>query len=255
MSKQTVEPAPTIVLIVDDDSQVRDLVTRYLSMQGMQVHEADCSTRMKQCLNAHSVDVVLLDVNIGVEDGFDLARQLRQSLWRGGIIMLTGRTDMVDRVVGLELGADDYVAKPFELRELLARVRSVARRLMPSEAAICLNAENSASKTIKLQFANFVLDEASRCIVDESTQKPIDLTSGEFNLLAALANSAQRIMSRDQLLDKASGRPTSGAYDRTIDVQIGRLRKKLGDVEGKTLIKSVRNAGYTLAVPVKKIFS
>jgi two-component system, OmpR family, response regulator len=246
MNEPSVEATPTVVLIVDDDSQIRDLVSRYLEMQGMQVHEADTGVEMKRCLSAQTIHVVLLDVNIGAEDGFDLARQLRQSSWRGGIIMLTGRTDTVDRVVGLELGADDYVAKPFELRELLARVRSVARRVMSTEVVV------DTRHMIKLQFANFLMDEAARSVIDEVTRQPLDLTSGEFNLLAALANNAQRIMSRDQLLDKTSSRQASGAYDRTIDVQIGRLRKKLGDVDGKTLIKSVRNAGYTLAVPVKK---
>jgi two-component system, OmpR family, response regulator len=245
-SSQSTHAVPITVLIVDDEPQIRSLIMSYLEMQGMSVHEADSSAALRQKMTQHHIDIILLDVNLGAEDGFTLARQLRQSnSWHGGIIMLTGRVDTVDRVVGLEIGADDYVAKPFELRELLARVRSVARRTMRTESS------DQAHQAFRLQFANYLMDEAARSVVRLNDSVSIDLTTGEFNLLCALVHNAQRVMNRDQLLQKISGRSATGVYDRTIDVQIGRLRKKLDDSSGESLIKSLRNAGYMLAV--KKI--
>ena len=189
---------------------------------------------------AHAPDVVLLDVNLGMEDGFAIARRLRVD-WSGGLLMVTGRGDTVDRVVGLEIGADDYVTKPFELRELLARVRSVGRRtvaqLEPSPAAT----DSSDSR----RFHGFMLDIERRRLTAANGAE-IALTTGEFALLAALVEKPGHLLSRDDLLRRTHGRD-AGPFDRTIDVQIGRLRKKLGD-DGKDprIIKSVRGAGYVL---------
>ena len=243
----------TRVVIVDDDADVRELVSRYLTMQGIVVEQASGEAELLAHLAAAPLQVALLDVNLGREDGFDIARRLRaHASWHGGIIMLTGRGDIIDRVVGLELGADDYVAKPFDLRELLARVKSVARRVSLKSIA---TAEPLTADENTFCFDDFVLDLASRQVRRVSSNQGIELTSGEFDLLAALAQNAQRVMSRDQLLRTTHGRDAA-PFDRTVDVQIGRLRKKLGDdATAPKLIKSVRGAGYLLALPATKVAS
>jgi two-component system OmpR family response regulator len=231
---------PLRVLIVDDEEDIRDLLATYLGRQGIEVFEASSEAELRAVMIAHTPDVVLLDVNLGMEDGFAIARRLRVD-WSGGLLMVTGRGDTIDRVVGLEIGADDYVTKPFELRELLARVRSVGRRavaqLEPSLAA--------TDSPHSLRFHGFMLDVERRKLTDASGDE-IALTTGEFALLAALVEKPGHLLSRDDLL-RRTHRRDAGPFDRTIDVQIGRLRKKLGD-DGKDprIIKSVRGAGYVL---------
>jgi two-component system, OmpR family, response regulator len=239
---------PLSVLIVDDESDIRDLLVTYLRSQGMRALEAESEATMLHQIEHHSPDVVLLDVNLGVEDGFAIARKLRQS-WHGGLLMVTGRGDTIDRVVGLELGADDYVTKPFELRELLARVRSVGRRAVQERTGIEKPNDHVAGETIV--FAQFLLHRAARELHDAAGQR-ISLTTGEFDLLSVLLNHAGRVLSRDDLLRQTHNRDAS-PFDRTIDVQIGRLRKKLGDTsDSPRIIKSVRGAGYVLSAPVTK---
>lgn len=229
-------PAALRVAIVDDEEEIRDLVAGYFERQGIQTFCAGSESELTSLLSLHLVDAILLDVNLGREDGFAIARRLR-SHWNGGLLMLTGRADTVDRVVGLEIGADDYVTKPFDLRELLARVRSVSRRY----GSAALPAE-SISKRI-VSFDGFRLDPERRELRD-SAGLVIELTTGEFDLLQALAQHPGRVRNRDQLLQETHHRE-AGPFDRTIDVQIGRLRKKLGD-DGKSpkLIKAVRGVGY-----------
>ena len=236
------------MLIVDDDEDIRELVATYLGAQGLVVLEACTEAEMRSCVSASSPDVILLDVNLGSEDGFAIARRLRND-WRGGLLMVTGRGDTIDRVVGLEIGADDYITKPFELRELLARIRSVGRRSVaptssppPSPAP-----EDSASHIIR--FEQFTLDTGRREL-RHANGDIIALTTGEYQLLLILCEQAGRILSRDQLLQRTHHRD-AGPFDRTIDVQIGRLRRKMGD-DGKEprIIKSVRGAGYLLASAV-----
>ncbi len=228
------------VLIVDDEEDIRDLLSTYLGKQGIEVFEASSEAELRAVMIAKAPDVVLLDVNLGTEDGFAIARRLRTD-WSGGLLMVTGRGDTVDRVVGLEIGADDYVTKPFDLRELLARVRSVGRRavvqLEPSAAV--------ADSPNALRFHGFLLDVERRKLTDASGNE-IALTTGEFALLVALVEKPGTLLSRDALLRRTHHRD-AGPFDRTIDVQIGRLRKKLGD-DGKDphIIKSVRGAGYVL---------
>lgn len=228
------------VLIVDDEEDIRDLLSTYLGKQGIETFEASSEAELRAVMIAQSPDVVLLDVNLGMEDGFAIARRLRTD-WSGGLLMVTGRGDTVDRVVGLEIGADDYVIKPFDLRELLARVRSVGRR-----AVVQLDPPTFANDTPnKLRFHGFMLDVERRKLTD-ANDKEIALTAGEFALLVAFVEKPGSLLSRDDLLRRTHHRD-SGPFDRTIDVQIGRLRKKLGD-DGKDphIIKSVRGAGYVL---------
>ena len=231
---------PLRVLIVDDEDDIREMLSTYLGKQGIEVFEASSEAELRAIMIAHSPDVVLLDVNLGMEDGFAIARRLRAD-WSGGLLMVTGRGDTVDRVVGLEIGADDYVTKPFELRELLARVRSVGRRAVAQlePTSVVTDSPNS------LRFHGFTLDVERRKLSDTSGSE-IALTTGEFALLVALVEKPGHLFSRDDLLRRTHHRD-AGPFDRTIDVQIGRLRKKLGD-DGKDprIIKSVRGAGYVL---------
>ena len=228
------------VLIVDDEEDIRDLLATYLGKQGIEVFEASSEAELRAVMIAHAPDVVLLDVNLGMEDGFAIARRLRVD-WSGGLLMVTGRGDTVDRVVGLEIGADDYVTKPFELRELLARVRSVGRRTVAQLEPSPVATDSSESR----RFHGFMLDVERRKLTDASGDE-IALTTGEFALLAALVEKPGHLLSRDDLL-RRTHRRDAGPFDRTIDVQIGRLRKKLGD-DGKDprIIKSIRGAGYVL---------
>jgi len=233
------------VLVVDDDDDIRDLLITYLGSQGLAVTEARNEAELLAAIDRDAPDVVLLDVNLGSEDGFAIARRLRADAWGGGLIMVTGRGDTIDRVVGLEIGADDYVAKPFELRELLARIRSISRRMPAAAAATPPAAATDASGGSTLRFDDFTLDVEQRTL-QRSDGTAIALTTGEFALLAALAGKPGHVFSRDALLQRTHNRD-AGPFDRTIDVQIGRLRKKLGDdgAEPK-LIKSVRGVGYVL---------
>jgi two-component system, OmpR family, response regulator len=233
------------VLVVDDDPDIRTLVATYLGSQGVGVFEASCELELQAIMKDSAPDVVLLDVNLGPEDGFSIARNLRHS-WNGGLIMITGRGDTIDRVVGLEIGADDYVAKPFDLRELLARIKSVSRRTARLQLPQVASAEQSLASEKEFKFDRFVLSLAARELRDEQNQV-IPLTSGEFALLVALVENRGRILSRDQLL-QITHRREAAPFDRTIDVQIGRLRKKLKDIENPPrLIKSVRSQGYLFA--------
>lgn len=215
---------------------------------------------MQASIVAYTPDVILLDVNLGAEDGFAIARRLRVD-WFGGLLMVTGRGDTIDRVVGLEIGADDYITKPFELRELLARIRSVGRRAVatPAPAAndhgpiapIAEPAAAAESASTILYFESFSFHRERRELHTQ-TGDVVALTTGEFDLLNALLSEPGRVLSRDQLLQRTHHRD-AGPFDRTIDVQVGRLRKKLGDNgTAPRIIKSVRGAGYLLAVPVHR---
>ncbi|HEY9133021.1 MAG TPA: response regulator [Dyella sp.] len=231
------------LLVVDDDDEVVALIRRYFAGQGFTVSSAEDGVGAQDIVARETVDVILLDLGLPREDGFEVCRQLRAH-WSGAIIMVTGRGDAVDRVVGLELGADDYVTKPFDLRELLARVRSVLRRM-----SVARPAARPVSNSRALRFAGFVLDMETRSLSREPGGE-IRLTSGEFDLLCVLAQHANRVLSRDQIMGYLHGRD-AGPYDRAVDVQIGRLRKKLeDDPQEPRLIKSIRGAGYLFATSV-----
>jgi two-component system OmpR family response regulator len=224
------------ILVVDDQREICDLVQDYLSNEGYRVSIANDGTAMRRAMAQSAVDLVILDLMLPGEDGLTLARALRD-VSDVGIIILTGRGDTVDRIIGLEMGADDYLPKPFHPRELLARVRSVLRR------ASSRTAENALATRSRARFAGWNLDLASRELRSPSG-KEVRLTTGEFDLLAAFVNNANQVLTRDRLLDLARNRE-AGPFDRTIDVQVGRLRRKLeSDPQKPTLIKTVRGSGY-----------
>ena len=237
------DPTPTHrphLLIVEDDEEIVAIVRRYFSSQGFDVSAAADGTVMREVLGARRVDAVLLDLGLPGEDGFALTRYLREH-WKGALIIVTGRGEAVDRVVGLELGADDYVTKPFDLRELLARVRSVLRRTGERAAAA---ARDDTGDIIR--FAGFRLDRSSRELFDAGG-RVVALTTGEFELLCTFLAQPNRVLSRDELMNRLHGRD-AGPYDRAIDVQVGRLRRKIEvDPENPILLKSVRGAGYLFA--------
>jgi len=235
---------PSHILIVDDDPDILSLIQRYFVAQGFRVSIAADGAVMRSTLAAESIDLVLLDLGLPGEDGFELTRYLREH-WRGAIIIVTGRGESVDRVVGLELGADDYVTKPFDLRELLARTRSVLRRVAERAPAVAAKPERAFA------FAGFRLDPRSRELRDAHGAH-IVLTSGEYDLLTVFLEQPNRVLSRDDLMTRLHGRD-AGPYDRAIDVQIGRLRRKIeADAANPAIIKSVRGAGYLFAGEVKR---
>ncbi len=237
--------APIHLAVLDDEVDITTLLANYLKSHGFRVSQLHNGRALMELMAADPPALVLLDLGLPGEDGFSIARQLREH-WRCGLVIVTGRGDSVDKVVGLEVGADDYVTKPFDLRELLARIKAVLRRLTPGEAPA---QSPAASPRDKLCFAGWALDTAARQLTGPNGQD-VPLTSGEFDLLCAFAQHPGRVLSRDFLLEQTRGREAA-PFDRTIDVQVGRLRKKLeADAEEPQIIKSVRGAGYILVPPV-----
>jgi two-component system, OmpR family, response regulator len=231
------------ILVVDDQQEICEIVSEYLADEGFRVSIANDGAGMREIVGRESVDLVILDLVLRGEDGLQLARELRgQSAI--GIIILTGRGETVDRIVGLEMGADDYLPKPFHLRELLARVRSVLRR-GPARAG-----EPTGASRPRIRFAGWSLDLASRELTSPSGEQ-VRLTTGEYELLAVFVNHANQVLSRDRLLDLSRHRE-AGPFDRTIDVQVGRLRRKLeDDPKNPTMIKTVRAGGYMFTPAVE----
>jgi two-component system OmpR family response regulator len=235
---------PTHIAVVDDEPDITLLLANYLKGHGFRISQLHSGAALFDLMAADAPALVLLDLGLGTEDGLVVARRLREH-WRCGLVIVTGRGDAVDKVVGLEIGADDYVTKPFDLRELLARVKAVLRRLEPPEAP---PAPPPAERT-RLQFAGWSLDTAARTLTG-ADGADVALTGGEFDLLCAFARHPGRVLSRDFLLESTRGRE-AGPFDRTIDVQVGRLRRKIEvDPENPQIIKSVRGAGYVLVPPV-----
>lgn len=233
----------THIAIVDDEVDITVLLANYLQGHGYRVTQLHDGRALMALMPHDPPALVLLDLGLPGEDGFSIARQLREH-WRCGLVIVTGRGDSVDKVVGLEVGADDYVTKPFDLRELVARVKAVLRRSAPNEAAAPETRAPDAARNT-LRFAGWALDMDARQLVNPQG-RDVALTTGEFDLLCAFAKHPGRVLSRDFLLEQTRGRE-AGPFDRTVDVQVGRLRKKLGDDgDDPKIIKSVRSAGYIL---------
>jgi two-component system OmpR family response regulator len=231
------------ILIVDDAQEIRDIVREYLTGEGFRVSTAHDGAGMRGVLSRSPADLVILDLMLPGEDGLTLARSLRSQSGIG-IIILTGRGETVDRIIGLEMGADDYLPKPFNLRELLARVKSVLRRVQSRTG------EGPQPTRSHARFAGWSFNLSSRELLSPSGQG-VRLTTGEFDLLAAFVNHANQVLSRDRLLDLARNRG-AGPFDRTIDVQVGRLRRKLDDdPQNPSLIKTVRGSGYIFTPAVE----
>lgn len=238
------------ILIVDDDRDIRGLLADYLEKQGLRCTTAADGREMKAALEHHRVDLIVLDVMMPGEDGLTLCRNLRAG---GGIhantpiLMLTARGEDMDRIVGLEMGADDYLAKPFVPRELYARIRAILRRaraLPPN-----LDAAPSAHAR-ELQFGHWRLDTINRHLLDRDGTV-VALSGAEYRMLGVFLAHPQRVLSRDQLMELTQGREAD-VFDRSIDLLISRLRQRLGDnAREPALIKTVRNEGYVLACEVK----
>jgi two-component system OmpR family response regulator len=241
---------PVHVLVVDDEPRIRAMLRRYLVGEGLRVSDAADGTAMRGMLEREAIDLVLLDLMMPGEDGLALARYIRQRS-EIPIIMLTGKGDLIDRVVGLEAGADDYIAKPFELREVLARIRTVMRRAAPRSAPAAPERTRGGDGDANqiLVFQGWRLDLIRREL-RQPTGEFVSLTAGEFELLRVFANHPNRVLSRTQLMDLIKGREWA-AYDRAVDTQVGRLRKKLEpDPSNPALIKTVRGGGYVFATSV-----
>lgn len=238
------------VLVVDDEPRIRTMLRRYLVEEGFKVSEAADGASMRTVLERDAIHLVLLDLMMPGEDGLTLARYIRQRS-EIPIIMLTGKGDLIDRVVGLETGADDYITKPFELREVLARIRTVMRRVVPRSAPATPDrvAATAGGRNEILVFQGWRLDLTRRELKQPSGDL-VSLTAGEFELLHVFARHPNRVLSRIQLMDLVKGREWA-AYDRAVDTQVGRLRKKLEpDTGNPALIKTVRGGGYVFATSV-----
>lgn len=232
------------IAVLDDEVDITLLLANYLQGHGYRVTQLHDGAALRSLMAADPADLVLLDLGLPGEDGFSIARHMREN-WRCGLVIVTGRGDPVDKVVGLEVGADDYVTKPFDLRELAARVKAVLRRLTPDASA----AAAAPTPPERLRFAGWRLDTAARSL-SNAQGEAVALTTGEFDLLCAFARHPGRVLSRDFLLEQTRGREAA-PFDRTIDVQVGRLRKKIeANADDPQLIKSVRGAGYILVPPV-----
>jgi DNA-binding response OmpR family regulator len=273
------------IAVLDDEADIRELLASYLGSNGFRVSQHQSGAALMELMAADVPDLVLLDLGLPGEDGFAIARRLRER-WNCGLVIVTGRGDAVDKVVGLEIGADDYVTKPFDLRELLARVKAVLRRTHgeaprttpapvlqagaeasrsqnhaaaqgvhqePNQALV--SSANHGGATVSgsgecFRFAGWLLDlRARRLLAPDGSE--VALTSGEFDLLSVFLQHPGRVLSRDFLLERTRGREAA-PFDRTIDVQIGRLRKKLEvDPQAPQILKSVRSAGYLLVPQVQ----
>lgn len=237
-------PANIHVLIVDDDHRIRAMLARFLADHGLRVSQASDGRQMFAICEDNRIDVIVLDIMMPGEDGLSLCRRMRAQS-AVPIILLTAMTGDTDRIIGLEIGADDYVVKPFNPRELLARIRAVTRRLGASSI-------NTRRATACYEFGGWQLN-ASRRTLTSPDKTLTELTSGEFDLLLAFLEHPQRVLSRDQLLDLAHGRANQ-SYDRSIDVQISRLRRKIeADPQDPAFIKTIRNEGYFFTAAVTPV--
>ena len=240
--------AATHILVVDDDAEIRTLLRRCFELEGYVVAEAKDGTEMRAHMQAQAINLITLDLNLDGEDGLALAREIRAQR-NVPIVMISGKDDPIDRIVGLELGADDYVTKPFHLREILARVRAVLRRyensVQPPSTVVPV-ADQSG-----LTFEGFTLRPAKRELTNGAGHT-VELTTAEFNMLRMFAERPSRVLSRDNIMDLLKGHEWS-PFDRSINSLVARLRKKIEtDVDNPRLIKTVRGVGYVFAVDVRR---
>ena len=234
------------VLVVDDDREIRDLVSTYLKKNGLRVTTAADGRQMRAFLDADRVDLVVLDLMMPGDDGLVLCRELRAGKHKATpVLMLTARNDDTDRIVGLEMGADDYLAKPFVARELLARIKAILRRtrMLPPNLQV-----TEAGQLIA--FGDWHLDTTARHLLDKEGTA-VALSGAEYRLLRVFLDHPQRVLSRDQLLNLTQGREAE-LFDRSIDLLVSRLRQRLrDDAREPAYIKTVRSEGYVLAMPVE----
>lgn len=227
------------VLVVDDDAEIRQLVAKFLRANGFRVSAVRSAPEMRHVMASTRINLIILDLMLPGTSGLDLCREIRRSSMVP-IIMLTAKGEETDRIVGLEIGADDYITKPFSPRELLARLNAILRRV---------SVDNDAHKPGAVRYYKFdgwILDTLKRDLTNPNSVV-VDLSTGEYNLLLAFVEQPQKVLSREQLLDAARNRITAG-FDRSIDVQISRLRRKLAAGEDDhAMIKTIRGVGYMFA--------
>ncbi|MEM9011382.1 MAG: response regulator [Pseudomonadota bacterium] len=236
------KPTLARVLVVEDDPEIGPLTRDMLAREGFAAELARDGVELDRALARQAADLIVLDLMLPGEDGLSICRRLRAGEGPP-ILMLTARGEDIDRIVGLEIGADDYLAKPFNPRELVARIRAILRRAGPAGPAVRPGARHA--------FAGFVIDLDAHIVTRDGAE--IVLTSGEFALLRAFVRQPRRVLSRDRLMEESQSRATD-AFDRTVDVQVSRLRAKLGDDPRRPgLIKTVRNAGYLFAAEVRRL--
>lgn len=244
------------VLVVDDDLKVRNLLRNVLEGDGFSVLEAETSAEVMDYIENSKLCLITLDIHLGSENGIEVARQIRH-ISQVPIIMVTGKDDVIDRVVGLEVGADDYITKPFHVREVIARIRSVLRRSEISERAheaaqVAVNVPVSDSQSVQYLFDGLTAIPDQLELLDRNGES-CGLTSGDFRLLSVFLVRPKRVLSRDQLMDMTGGSEWH-PLDRAIDNQIARLRKKIErDPSEPKLIKTVRGVGYTFAHDVQVV--
>ncbi|MFW3895613.1 response regulator [Pseudomonas putida] len=236
------------VLIVDDDREIRELVGNYLKKNGLRVTLAADGRQMRSYLEAGQVDLIILDIMLPGDDGLVLCRELRAGKHRATpVLMLTARDDETDRIIGLEMGADDYLVKPFSARELLARINAVLRRtrMLPPNLQV--------SEPVRvLEFGTWRLDTTARHLLDEQNTV-VALSGAEYRLLRVFLDHPQRVLSRDQLLNLTQGRGAD-LFDRSIDLMVSRLRQRLlDDARQPAYIKTVRSEGYVFSFPVRLV--
>lgn len=237
------EPASIKLLLVDDEPSLREPLAEYLSRQGFVVREAESAAGARSCLNSDSPDLVLLDIMMPGEDGLSLCRHLVESR-KLPVILLTAKGEAMDRIVGLEIGADDYVTKPFEPRELVARIRSVLRR---TERPVAAPAEDHA-----YCFEGWELDPLKHKLTDPEGAT-VPLSTAEFRMLRAFCDHPRQVLDRDRLLDMVQGREAH-LFDRAVDNQVSRLRRKIEvDSRDPQLIQTVRGGGYRFATDVTRV--
>ncbi|HSV53362.1 MAG TPA: response regulator [Burkholderiaceae bacterium] len=230
------------ILVVDDDEEITTLLCGYLSRYGLQAHAAGCAQSMRRLMASHHIDLVVMDLMLPGVDGLALARELRQAS-RVPIIMLTARTDLYDRITGLESGADDYVGKPFEPRELVARIQTVLRRVRGTHEATT----GGAAHADVVCFDGWSLHREERRLTSPQGMV-VQLSNAEFRLLSTFLKMPRRLFSRDQLMELARGRAMD-SFERSIDLLVSRLRQKLADdPRDPSMIKTVRGAGYLFDV-------
>jgi two-component system OmpR family response regulator len=233
------------ILVVDDHREIRELVSRALAREGFRVSVAADGREMRKVMADARIDLIVLDLMLPGEDGLSLCRWLRADTTIP-IIMLTAKGDEVDRVIGLEMGADDYLPKPFGSRELIARIRSVLRRAREAPEAV-----EPRHKPKRFRFDRWTLDTDTRELLRDDGVG-VSLSTGEYDLLLALVERPQRVLSREQLLDLSRGRSAT-AFDRSVDTQVSRLRKKIERDPGEPrIIKTVWGGGYMLTSPVTR---
>jgi two-component system OmpR family response regulator len=233
------------VLLIEDDAEIGELISRYLENNGMEVTRLADGAGLDAKLAGETFDILILDLNLPGEDGFSICRRVRAS-HEIPIIIVTAQGEDVDKILGLEMGADDYVVKPFNSRELLARIRAVLRRAEPQSRVA------GATSSQSFQFLGWRVNLLSREVVSPDGMK-VAMTGAEFDLLHALCENPNRVLTRDQLINMTHG-PTAGPYERSIDVLISRLRQKLEkDPKNPAIIQTVRSEGYMLSAPVSRL--